>query len=52
MGVMAMPIIVLASQEALEAFLGLKESAYGVGCTQWQVTKDRAAISYAWNYDW
>jgi phosphate transport system permease protein len=41
MGVMAMPIIVLASQEALRSVpTSLRESAYGVGCTQWQVVKD------------
>ncbi|MGB1957459.1 MAG: PstA family ABC transporter permease, partial [Candidatus Poseidoniaceae archaeon] len=41
MGVMAMPIIVLASQEALRSVpQSLRESAYGVGCTRWQVVKD------------
>ena len=35
MGVMAMPIIVLASQEALRSVpQSLRESAYGVGCTR------------------
>ena len=46
MGVMAMPIIVLASQEALRSVpRSLRESAYGVGCTQWQVTKDHVLPS-------
>lgn len=46
MGVMAMPIIVLASQEALRSVpTSLRESAYGVGCTQWQVTKDHVLPS-------
>ena len=46
MGVMAKPIIVLASQEALRSVpRSLRESAYGVGCTQWQVTKDHVLPS-------
>lgn len=46
MGVMAMPIIVLASQEALRSVSrSIRESAYGVGCTQWQVTKDHVLPS-------
>ena len=46
MGGMAMPIIVLASQEALRSVpRSLRESAYGVGCTQWQVTKDHVLPS-------
>ena len=46
MGVMAMPIIVLASQEALRSVpRSLRESAYGVGCTQWQVTRDHVLPS-------
>ena len=46
MGVMAMPIIVLASQEALRSVpRSLRESAYGVGCTQWQVVKDHVLPS-------
>lgn len=46
MGVMAMPIIVLASQEALRSVpTSLRESAYGVGCTQWQVTRDHVLPS-------
>ncbi len=46
MGVMAMPIIVLASQEALRSVpRSIRESAYGVGCTQWQVTKDHVLPS-------
>ena len=45
MGVMAMPIIVLASQEALRSVpTSLRESAYGVGCTQWQVTRDHVFL--------
>ena len=46
MGVMAMPIVVLASQEALRSVpRSLRESAYGVGCTRWQVTKDHVLPS-------
>ena len=46
MGVMAMPIIVLASQEALRSVpRSIRESAYGIGCTQWQVTKDHVLPS-------
>ena len=46
MGVMAMPIIVLASQEALRSVpQSLRESAYGVGCTQWQVVRDHVLPS-------
>ena len=46
MGVMAMPIIVLASQEALRSVPNsLRESAYGVGCTQWEVVKDHVIPS-------
>ena len=46
MGVMAMPIIVLASQEALRSVpTSIRESAYGVGCTQWQVTRDHVLPS-------
>ena len=41
MGVMAMPIVVLASQEALrDVPSSLRESAFGVGCTRWQVVRD------------
>ena len=46
MGVMAMPIIVLAGQEALRSVpRSLRESAYGIGCTRWQVTKDHVLPS-------
>ena len=46
MGVMAMPIIVLAGQEALRSVpRSLRESAYGVGCTRWQVTRDHVLPS-------
>ena len=46
MGVMAMPIIVLASQEALRSVpSSIRESAYGVGCTQWRVTRDHVLPS-------
>ena len=41
-----MPIIVLAGQEALRSVpRSLRESAYGVGCTRWQVTKDHVLPS-------
>lgn len=46
MGVMAMPIIVLASQEALRSVpQSLRESAYGVGCTRWEVVRDHVLPS-------
>ena len=46
MGVMAMPIIVLAGQEALRSVpRSLRESAYGIGCTRWRVTKDHVLPS-------
>ena len=46
MGVMAMPIIVLTGQEALRSVpRTLRESAYGIGCTRWQVTKDHVLPS-------
>ena len=46
MGVMAMPIIVLAGQEAFGSVpRTLRESAYGIGCTRWQVTKDHVLPS-------
>lgn len=46
MGVMAMPIIVLAAQEALRSVpRSIRESAYGIGCTRWQVTKDHVLPS-------
>ena len=46
MGVMAMPIIVLGGQEALRSVpRSLRESAYGIGCTRWQVTKDHVLPS-------
>ena len=46
MGVMAMPIIVLGGQEALRSVpRSVRESAYGIGCTRWQVTKDHVLPS-------
>jgi len=46
MGVMAMPIVVLGSREALRSVpRTIRESAYGVGCTQWQVTRDHVLPS-------
>ncbi|MCH1442964.1 MAG: phosphate ABC transporter permease PstA [Candidatus Poseidoniaceae archaeon] len=46
MGVMAMPIIVLGGQEALRSVpRSLRESAYGIGCTRWQVTRDHVLPS-------
>lgn len=46
MGVMAMPIIVLATQEAIRSVpRSIRESAYGIGCTRWQVTKDHVLPS-------
>ena len=44
---MAMPVIVLASQEALRAVPpSLRSAAFGMGCTKWQVTKDHV-LPYA-----
>ncbi len=41
MGVMAMPIVVLASQEALRSVpRSIREAAFGIGCTRWKVVKD------------
>ncbi|HII26744.1 MAG TPA: phosphate ABC transporter permease PstA, partial [Candidatus Thalassarchaeaceae archaeon] len=41
MATMAMPTIVIASQEALRAVPpSLRQGAFGVGCTKWQVIKD------------
>tara|TARA_B100001564_G_scaffold266753_1_gene228350 strand:- start:4846 stop:8700 length:3855 start_codon:yes stop_codon:yes gene_type:complete len=41
MATMAMPTIVIASQEALRAVPpSLREGAFGIGCTKWQVVKD------------
>ena len=46
MGVMAMPIYVIGGQEALRSVpRSLRESAYGIGCTRWQVTKDHVLPS-------
>ena len=44
---MAMPVIVLAPQEALRAVPpSLRSAAFGMGCTKWQVTKDHV-LPYA-----
>ena len=41
MGVMAMPIVVLASQEALRSVpKSIREAAFGIGCTKWKVVRD------------
>ena len=41
MATMAMPTIVISSQEALRAVPpSLRNGAFGLGCTKWQVTKD------------
>ncbi|MEE3029806.1 MAG: phosphate ABC transporter permease PstA [Candidatus Thermoplasmatota archaeon] len=41
MATMAMPTIVIASQEALRAVPpSLRQAAFGLGCTKWQVVKD------------
>ena len=41
MATMAMPTIVISSQEALRAVPpSLRQGAFGVGCTKWQVIKD------------
>ncbi|OJU25344.1 MAG: phosphate ABC transporter, permease protein PstA [Alphaproteobacteria bacterium 64-6] len=41
LGLLILPIIIVATREALRAVpSSLREAAYGVGATQWQVTKD------------
>jgi len=41
MATMAMPTIVISSQEALRAVPpSLRNAAFGLGCTKWQVTQD------------
>ncbi len=40
MGVLILPIVILASQESLRAVpLGLRQAAYGMGATRWQVVR-------------
>ena len=51
MGVMAMPIIVLTKPRDAKRSRSLRESAYGVGYAQWQVTKGHVLPCYARNYD-
>lgn len=41
LGLLILPIIIVATREALRAVpSSLREAAYGIGATQWQVTKD------------
>jgi phosphate transport system permease protein len=41
LGLLILPIIIVATRESLRAVpASLREAAYGVGATQWQVTKD------------
>jgi phosphate transport system permease protein len=40
MALLSLPVIIIASQEALRAVpLSLRQAAYGVGATKWQVTR-------------
>jgi phosphate transport system permease protein len=40
MALLSLPVIIIASQEALRAVpLSLRQAAYGVGATRWQVTR-------------
>ncbi len=40
MAVLSLPVIIIASQEAIRAVpLSLRQAAYGVGATKWQVTR-------------
>jgi phosphate transport system permease protein len=41
LALLILPIIVVATREAIRAVpAALREAAYGVGCTKWQVTRD------------
>lgn len=41
LALLILPIIVVATREALRSVPGpLRDAAYAIGCTQWQVTKD------------
>ena len=41
LALLILPIIVVATREAIRAVPGsLREAAYGIGCTKWQVTSD------------
>ena len=41
LALLILPIIVVATREALRAVPGtIREAAYGIGCTRWQVTRD------------
>jgi phosphate transport system permease protein len=41
LALLILPIIVVATREALRAVpWSLREAAYGIGCTKWQVTRD------------
>ena len=41
LALLILPIIVVATREAIRAVpAALREAAYGIGCTKWQVTRD------------
>jgi phosphate transport system permease protein len=41
LALLILPIIVVATREAIRSVPGtLREAAYGIGCTRWQVTRD------------
>jgi len=47
LAVMSLPIIIVATEEALKAVpQAMREAAYGLGATKWQVTKDHV-LPYA-----
>lgn len=46
LALLIMPIIVVATREAIRAVpSALREAAYGIGCTKWQVTRDHVLPS-------
>jgi phosphate transport system permease protein len=46
LALLILPIIVVATREAIRAVPGaLREAAYGIGCTKWQVTRDHVLPS-------
>lgn len=47
LALLSLPLIIVATEEALKAVpRGVREAAYGLGATRWQVTKDHA-LPYA-----
>lgn len=47
LAILSLPVIIVATEEALKAVPGsMREAAYGLGATKWQVTKDHV-LPYA-----